>query len=113
MGERRKAKKKAEEERKKNKPTSSSNDNDYRYSKKNSSKDDDDVELIEGESGVVRGYKKTKDGRTTSYFTRELDEEAKSLIGDITPKRIVSKTTSNNTPQRIDGSEAARNDKQS
>ena len=111
--ERRKAKKKAEEERKKNNPTSSSNDNDYRYSKKNSSKDDDDVELIEGESGVVRGYKKTKDGRTTSYFTRELDEKAKSLIGDITPKKIIVNANSNSGPQRIDGTGKVKNDKQS
>jgi hypothetical protein len=111
--ERKKAKKRAEEERKRNNPTSSNDDDNYSYRKTKSSSKDDDVELIEGESDVVRGYKKTKDGRTTSYFTRELDEKAKSLIGDITPKRIVSKTTNNNTPKRIDGSEAVRNDKQS
>ena len=38
--------------------------------------------------GVVRGYKKTADGRTTTFFNNELTEEAKALIGDIAPKRI-------------------------
>lgn len=37
---------------------------------------------------VVQGYKKTKDGRTTSYFTTELDDKVKALIGNMTPKKI-------------------------
>jgi len=37
---------------------------------------------------MFRGYKKTSDGRTTSYFTREQSEREKSLIGDITPQRL-------------------------
>ena len=114
--ERRKAKKLAEEERKKANPSSSSTD-DYRYRKKSSSKEDEDVELIEGESDVVRGYKKTKDGRTTSYFTRELDEKAKSLIGDITPKKISvgngNAGGNTNGPQKIVSAANTRNDKQS
>ncbi len=40
--------------------------------------------------GVIRGYKKTSDGRTTSYFNHELDEATKELIGDITPQAISS-----------------------
>ncbi|CAD7926597.1 unnamed protein product [Amoebophrya sp. A120] len=36
----------------------------------------------------MRGYKKTADGRTTSYFHTELDENAKKLIGDCKPKQI-------------------------
>eukprot|EP00392_Amoebophrya_sp_AT5.2_P005160 g5169.t1 len=36
----------------------------------------------------MRGYKKTADGKTTSYFHTELDEEAKKLIGDCKPKPI-------------------------
>ena len=40
------------------------------------------------EEGVIRGYKKTSDGRTTSYFNHELDEATKDLIGDITPQAI-------------------------
>jgi activator of HSP90 ATPase len=39
-------------------------------------------------SELMRGYKKTKDGKTTSYFTRELDEHAKALMGDIAPKKL-------------------------
>merc|ERR1711871_534367 len=38
----------------------------------------------------LRGYKKTSDGRTTSFFNNELDEKTKSLIGDITPKAIAA-----------------------
>lgn len=37
---------------------------------------------------VVRGYKKTSDGRTTTFFNNELTDEARELIGDIAPKRI-------------------------
>ena len=39
-------------------------------------------------SGAVRGYKKTKDGKTTSFFHRDIDDEAKKLIGSIAPKKI-------------------------
>jgi len=36
----------------------------------------------------MRGYKKTSDGKTTSYFHTEISAEAKKLIGDITPQKI-------------------------
>ncbi|CAM9130071.1 unnamed protein product [Choristocarpus tenellus] len=38
--------------------------------------------------GNMKGYKKTVDGRTTTYFNNDLSEEAKRLIGDIAPKRV-------------------------
>lgn len=47
---------------------------------------EDDPELKD-----VRGYKKTSDGRTTTFFNRELDENAKKLIGDIAPKKLDAK----------------------
>lgn len=48
-----------------------------------------DKETVEEEeTGLIRGYKKTADGRTTSYFTNELDEHTKTLIGNIAPKKI-------------------------
>jgi tetratricopeptide (TPR) repeat protein len=67
--------------------------------------DDDDV-VIEDQTdeAPIRGYKKTSDGRTTSYFTRELDEDAKKLIGDITPQRLdanAGSTASPNAPRPI------------
>ena len=31
---------------------------------------------------TMRGYKKTADGRTTTYFHREISEEEKKLLGD-------------------------------
>ena len=50
---------------------------------------DDIVKDTSEESGeLMRGYKKTKDGKTTSYFTRELDDKAKALLGDTAPKRL-------------------------
>lgn len=49
--------------------------------------DDDDV-LTEREIATLRGYKKTSDGRTTSYFTREQTDREKELIGSIAPKRL-------------------------
>ncbi|CAN0243644.1 unnamed protein product [Laminaria digitata] len=44
-----------------------------------------------GEGGggrEMKGYKKTADGRVTTYFNNDLTEEAKALIGDIAPKRL-------------------------
>lgn len=40
------------------------------------------------EDAAMRGYKKTADGKTTSYFHTELDEVAKKLIGDCKPQKI-------------------------
>ena len=37
---------------------------------------------------AMKGYKITSDGKKTSYFTNELDEHTKQLIGDIRPKKI-------------------------
>ena len=50
--------------------------------------DSSDSELDEKELASLRGYKKTADGKTTSYFTRELSYAEKSLIGDTAPKKI-------------------------
>lgn len=36
----------------------------------------------------MKGYKKTADGRMTTYFNNDLTEEAKALIGDIAPKKV-------------------------
>eukprot|EP00943_MAST-04B_sp_MAST-4B-sp1_P006798 g6798.t1 len=44
---------------------------------------------------VVRGYKKTKDGRTTTFFHRDIDDAAKKLIGNIAPKKIDPVTLNN------------------
>ncbi len=42
-----------------------------------------------GEAGSgMKGYKKTADGRVTTYFNNDLTEEAKALIGDIAPKKL-------------------------
>ncbi len=49
-----------------------------------------DDELTEKDLALLRGYKKTADGRVTSYFTREQSDHEKSLIGDIAPKRLES-----------------------
>uniref|UniRef100_A0A7S4HHM3 peptidylprolyl isomerase n=1 Tax=Odontella aurita TaxID=265563 RepID=A0A7S4HHM3_9STRA len=51
---------------------------------------DDDHGLTKSELEAMRGYKKTSDGRTTSYFNRELSTEQKAMIGDIAPQRLGS-----------------------
>jgi hypothetical protein len=52
---------------------------------------DSDDELTEKELAQLRGYKKTSDGRTTSYFTRELSHEEKRLSAERNaPKKIGS-----------------------
>lgn len=50
------------------------------------------------ETGVFRGYKKTSDGRTTTFFNNELDDETKALIGDIAPKKIEVDIISQHAP---------------
>jgi len=59
--------------------------------------DDDDDELTEQELQAMRGYKKTSDGRTTSYFTRETnvqhDIRPKRLEPTVTPKPIPTPTS--------------------
>lgn len=40
--------------------------------------------------GEMRGYKVTADGRKTTFFNNDLDDEAKALIGDIAPKPITA-----------------------
>jgi tetratricopeptide (TPR) repeat protein len=53
--------------------------------------DDDDnkeeEEKIFSKSDAVRGYK-VVNGKKTSYFHNELDEETKNLIGDFAPKKL-------------------------
>jgi len=39
-------------------------------------------------SDKIRGYKLTSDGRKTTFFNNELDEETKKLIGNIAPKKL-------------------------
>mmetsp|Transcript_31506 Transcript_31506/g.57442 ORF Transcript_31506/g.57442 Transcript_31506/m.57442 type:complete len:685 (+) Transcript_31506:72-2126(+) len=41
-------------------------------------------------SGGNRGYKVTADGRKTTYFNNDLDDEAKALIGNITPQKLTT-----------------------
>ena len=50
--------------------------------------EEDDGEIVVNNTEELRGYKKTADGKLTTYFNKELDEHAKTLIGDITPKKI-------------------------
>lgn len=54
-----------------------------------------DVSDSEDLDDILRGYKTTRDGKTTSYFSRELDENTKSLIGDIAPKKLTTDCPSN------------------
>lgn len=50
--------------------------------------DDSDEELTESELSMLRGYKKTSDGRTTSYFTREMSEAEKQILGNTAPQKL-------------------------
>lgn len=60
---------------------------------KKAESDSEDDELSPAELAMMRGYKKTADGRTTSYFTREQSEHEKSLIGDIAPQKLDTNTS--------------------
>jgi len=50
----------------------------------------DKAEEEEDIGGHVRGYKMTSDGRKTTFFNNEIDEQTKALIGDIAPKPIAA-----------------------
>ena len=52
----------------------------------------------------MRGYKLNAEGRKTSYFNHDLDDEAKALIGDITPQKI---DTSGSAADAASGGNAA------
>mmetsp|Transcript_9471 Transcript_9471/g.17823 ORF Transcript_9471/g.17823 Transcript_9471/m.17823 type:complete len:600 (+) Transcript_9471:107-1906(+) len=67
----------------------------------------DDEVLTEKEMQMLRGYKKTKDGRTTSYFTREQSEDEKKLLGNIAPKRLDVPSV----PQRLDSMQSVSSSK--
>ena len=60
----------------------------------NNSNDDssDEEELTEAELQALRGYKKTKDGRVTSYFTREISDEEKARLASLTGPQKLSTT---------------------
>merc|ERR1711956_64706 len=56
----------------------------------------------EKELAAMRGYKKTADGRTTSYFTREQSAEEKAML-NIAPKQISDCTPQPITPSSSTG----------
>ena len=72
--------------------------------KEDSDSDTDDDELTEKELQMLRGYKKTSDGRTTSYFSREQTAAEKMLLGNIAPQRL---NASPPAPQRLDSASAS------
>lgn len=51
-------------------------------------KEDKEVIPIDDPNEKIRGYKLKSDGRKTTFFDHELDENTKKLIGDIAPKKI-------------------------
>ena len=54
-------------------------------------------------SDHVRGYKIRSDGSKTSYFDREISEDAKKLIGDIAPKKLeVGASSSSSAPMMVE-----------
>lgn len=85
----------AEEQNEKDRRVAREESRKARESSKNDDSDaDSDDELTAQELASLRGYKKTADGRTTSYFNRELTEDAKQKIGDIAPKRLSEMSSS-------------------
>ena len=64
--------------------------------------DDDDDTFTEKELAEMRGYKKTADGRVTSYFSREQSAEEKAML-DIAPKQISDCTPQPITPSSSGG----------
>lgn len=88
----------AEEAKKKASAASSTISSSTKASTKSAPASDSEDEDDDHDLKNIRGYKKTSDGRTTSYFTNELDEKTKSLIGDITPKAISAPGAESSAP---------------
>lgn len=55
-------------------------------SKKIAKEEEEDDE--EENENKIRGYKLTTDGRKTTFFNNEMDEQTKALIGNIAPQKI-------------------------
>jgi len=108
--ERQAAEKRRKEEQRKAKLAAAASENKPNEGSEKDDDDDDEDVLTEAELAMFRGYKKTADGRTTSYFTRELSEEEKQRIGDIAPKRLDETTTttssSSTAPAQLSSSAA-------
>lgn len=68
--------------------------------------DDDDDEFTDKELAEMRGYKKTADGRVTSYFSREQSAEEKAML-DIAPKPLNDCTPQSITPTSSKGDAAS------
>eukprot|EP00536_Pseudo-nitzschia_multiseries_P002203 jgi/Psemu1/183047/e_gw1.29.196.1 len=90
--------KRRKEERKKAKAAKKATDAD---------EDSDDDAFTEKELAAMRGYKKTADGRITSYFSREQSAEEKAML-DIAPKPISDSTPQPITPSSVAGEGAAK-----
>jgi tetratricopeptide (TPR) repeat protein len=69
--------------------------------------DDDDDVLTESELAMMRGYKKTSDGRTTSYFTRELSSDEVNQLGDMAPKRLDNNSAKTMVPSTAEDLKAS------
>jgi hypothetical protein len=66
--------------------SSSSAKNNNNKAKKDEEAEEDDEEEIKHLN--VRGYKKNADGKTTTFFNNDLDEQTRALIGSIAPKKL-------------------------
>ncbi|CAM9357698.1 unnamed protein product [Scytosiphon promiscuus] len=55
----------------------------------------------------MKGYKKTADGRVTTYFNNDLTEEAKALIGDIAPKKLEPAAAAGSGPAAAAGNDVS------
>ncbi len=80
--------KKEKAERKSSKASTTTTAPKVSTTKKPAADSDDEDEDEEDLKGLIKGYKKTSDGRTTSFFNNEMDEATKALLGDIAPKAL-------------------------
>lgn len=69
----------------------------------NNSSNQVDSNETDSSSTQFRGYKKTSDGRITTFFNNELDDQTKALIGDIAPKKIDSTLNQNDNTTTTNG----------
>ncbi|KAL9184987.1 hypothetical protein ACHAXT_002764 [Thalassiosira profunda] len=85
------------------KPTTAAKEKPKQSAKDSAVKDTDGSLFTK--SDHVRGYKIRSDGKKTSYFDREISEEAKKMIGDIAPKKLGDVGANDNAPKPIAAAE--------
>ena len=66
----------------------------------------DEKAVKEREESLLKGYKLTAEGKTTTYFHKELTAAEKKLLGDCSPQKIETSSSQMSPSKAMSGSSA-------